>query len=91
MTEKKTRNSNIELLRIVAMLMIIVYHINQHCVRTNLITSPLFCEPLIYKSLLIPQLIEPLGIIGNGVFILISGFFMVKSRNGGVLISPKYQ
>ena len=32
MTPAKTRSSNIELLRILAMFMIIIFHISDHCV-----------------------------------------------------------
>ena len=33
MTPAKTRSSNIELLRILAMFMIIIFHISDHCVK----------------------------------------------------------
>ena len=36
MTPAKTRSSNIELLRILAMFMIIIFHISDHCVKRGL-------------------------------------------------------
>ena len=74
---KKERNSNIELLRIFAMLMIIAYHISIHCVNGQLNTK-LFNTPYIYKKLLILITIAPMGTIGNAIFMIISGFFMVE-------------
>lgn len=88
---KKERNSNFELLRIIAMLMIIVFHI--WC---NVISSQLggdvtyFNQPIIYKRLFILDLISPLGQIANAVFILISGYFMVNKENINIVkISKK--
>ena len=72
-TLKKERNSNIELLRIFAMLMIIADHIFIHGVNGQLNTK-LFNTPYIYKKLLILVTIAPLGIIGNVIFMIISGF-----------------
>ena len=74
---KKERNSNIELLRIFAMLMIIADHIFIHCVNGQLNTK-LFDTPYIYKKLLILVTIAPMGIIGNVIFMIISGFFIVE-------------
>ena len=61
MTPAKTRNSNIELLRILAMFMIIIFHISDHCVKVQLtdtasmlrMNNGLFCEPVFYKKLLL--------------------------------------
>jgi hypothetical protein len=84
--QKVKRSSNIELLRVVAMLMIIIYHITLHKIGIQL-TDPssidsmkngLFCHPLFYKKLLILSMIMPMGSIGNAIFILISGYFMVR-------------
>lgn len=55
---KTGRSANIELLRIVAMLMIIMYHIICHCVNVQLTDGAsiarwengLFNHPLFYKS-----------------------------------------
>ena len=61
MTPAKTRSSNIELLRILAMFMIIIFHISDHCVKVQLtdtasmlrMNNGLFCEPVFYKKLLL--------------------------------------
>lgn len=73
------RNSNIELLRIFAMLMIITSHIYSHCVNTQLtnINCTLFNTPNFYRKLLILATINPMGNIANAIFIIISGFFMI--------------
>lgn len=78
--------SNMELLRIFAMLMIISYHIYYHCVVIQLtdansiarLNNGLFNMPYFYKRLLILATIAPMGQIGNVIFITISGFFMVQ-------------
>lgn len=86
----KKRSSNIELLRIFAMLMIIGYHICYHCVSVQLMDEDSilsmqngwFCHPVFYKKLLLVALMSPMGQMGNAVFILISGYFMVhKGKN----------
>lgn len=68
---KEERQSNMELLRIIAMFMILVIH-------ANLISIP---RPEIAKSFYLPPpismryLIESLGIVGVNLFVLISDFF----------------
>ena len=86
MIDKKVRSSNIELLRIVSMMMIISYHIIYHCVYFQLTNKAsiekwnngLFCNPFFYKKLFVLEGLMPFGIIGNSIFILISGYFMVE-------------
>ena len=86
---KKVRSSNIELLRIVAMIMVIMFHISYHCVAFQLIDKDsiarlgngLFCYPLFYKKLFLIEGFLPLGRIANAIFILISGYFMVQKEN----------
>lgn len=82
------RHSNIELLRIIAMLMIIGYHIFVHCINVQL-TDPTsitelhnfwYCTPQFSKKLCLLALISPMGQIGNTVFLLISGYFMVSKK-----------
>lgn len=80
------RNSNIELLRIFAMIMIIAYHIYIHCVYTQLtdansidqLKNGLFNTPVFSRKLLILTTISPMGQVGNTIFIVISGYFMVS-------------
>ncbi|MGN8886881.1 acyltransferase family protein [Blautia sp. HCP28S3_G10] len=85
---KKIRNSNIELMRVCAMFIIIMYHIVIHCVTVQLTDATsiekmgngLFNQPVFYKRLLIPSFITPLGIVGNALFIMISGYFMAEKE-----------
>lgn len=90
MEKERTRDSNIELLRSVAMLMIILFHIVYHCVVVQLtdkgsmerLGNGLFNQPVFYKKLVLLDIMDTFGIIGNVIFILISGYFMVqKGRN----------
>lgn len=78
MTESK-RNSNMELLRVVAMLMIIAYHIYCHCVNSQL--YPSFIP---YKKLLPLTVVSPMGQIGNAIFLIISGYFMAGKERGSI-------
>ncbi|MCM1048280.1 MAG: acyltransferase [Clostridiales bacterium] len=72
------RMSNIELLRIVAMIMIIAYHIPIHLNFT--------CQPhTITVSQLWNQFILMGGKIGVNIFVLISGYFLINSN--GIKIS----
>lgn len=81
--QKRGRSSNIELLRILAMMMIITYHIYCHCITDQLASadSP-FNNPAFYKKLLLLATIAPWGQIGNAIFIIISGYFLInKGKN----------
>lgn len=89
---KSTRSSNIELLRIFAMYMIVMFHIVWHCVLVQL-TDPasmgrevvdLFNHPVFYKKLLILNTINTFGNIGNSIFILISGYFMANRKGNEI-------
>lgn len=82
------RNSNMELLRITAMLMIICYHIFYHCINVQLTDidwisksgSNFFCYPRFSYKLCILAIISPMGQIGNAIFLIISGYFMVPKE-----------
>lgn len=82
---KRERRSNIELLRIVAMLGIIVYHIVLHRVSVQLtdlasiarMENGLFSKPVFYPRLVLLDFIMPLGNVGNALFIMISGYFLI--------------
>ncbi len=81
--EKKSRESNIELLRILAIIMIILHHITIHCVNVQLgdkslhKVGELFNNFTFYKKLLLSQTFMPIGKIGNIIFILITGYFLI--------------
>lgn len=86
---KKLRSSNIELLRVLAMFMIVMYHITCHCVTVQF-TDPgsmgrvavdFFNHPVFYPRLLIIDCLMTFGIVGNAIFILISGYF-IANRGG---------
>ncbi len=88
--EKRIRNSNMELLRILAMLMIVIYHISFHAVRSQLVdieyiskfSNSFFCTPHFFKRLFLIEAVMPFGIVANAFFFLISGYFMVeKGKN----------
>ncbi len=90
MNTKKARSSNIELLRIIAMLMIVSYHIVNHCVNDQLqeadsierMANGFFSKPSYNPQLLLLDAVMPFGAAGNAIFILISGFFMSsKGKN----------
>ncbi len=83
------RKSNIELLRILAMCMIVAHHIMVHCVNLQL-TDPssiaklgngYFNYPIFFQKLWLVDLGTLIGPVGNAIFILISGYFLVKREN----------
>jgi len=71
-----SRLSNIELLRMLAMLMILIIHANmQSLIRPTSIdleNSPI--------QVITRYLIESFGIVGVDIFVLISGWFLIKTR-----------
>nr|MCR5580600.1 acyltransferase family protein [Pseudobutyrivibrio sp.] len=97
MNNKLQRSSNIELLRIIAMFMIIIYHIIIHCVNVQLVNvssiealeNGWFNNPLYYRQLLYLSLCMPLGLVGNSIFIMISGYFLVDKDVDILKVSKK--
>ena len=97
MKNKVLRDSNIELLRIFAMLMIIAYHIILHCVNVQLsdatsiekLQNGWFNTPDFYNQLLFLALIMPFGLVGNAIFIIISGYFLSEREIDMLKISKK--
>ena len=85
----KKRNSNMELLRIIAMLMIICYHIFLHCIYVQLtdansitaLGNGWFSYPTFFKRLCILSIISPTGQIGNAIFLIVSGYFMADKKS----------
>lgn len=75
--EKAKRQSNFELLRIFAILLIILYHIQRYGSQPLLTGNyGWFSSPEIDPRLLVFEIGAPLGGIGNSLFIMISGYFM---------------
>ena len=66
-TKKKVRNSSIELLKIIAMIMIAISHSAQR--------DEMFSEYIVYIAF-----IRQLGQIGNAIFIICSAYFLVDSN-----------
>lgn len=84
------RDSNMELLRVVAMLMIVVYHIVHHVVVNQFGTITLFNYPLNYDKLFLLTIIRTFGCTSNNIFLIISGYFMAyRSRLTGHYIDMK--
>ena len=82
---KTERQSNFELLRIIAMLLIILHHIVIHSFYPQLTDetvmeffhSGAFNHPRFYSELLLPEALLPLGKAANGIFLMISGYFLI--------------
>ena len=72
----KVRKSNIELLRIVAMFMILVIHANMISL-SRPTSAELIANPLATTT---RYFIESLGIVGVDIFVLISGWFLINTR-----------
>lgn len=85
MAKSAERASNIELLCIVAMFLIILHHMFVHCATAQLTSADsiarmgngLFCQPIQYERLFIFSAAASWGKIGNAIFILVSGYFLV--------------
>ncbi len=87
MKVKKERQSNIELLRIVAMAMIVIFHVTLHSILPQLKGDMTYMHGWnnfdslnFFKKLLIPQTFMSFGNIGNGIFILIAGYFLAGKK-----------
>lgn len=88
------RRSNFELLRVVAMFMIVINHILTHCVIVQLTDSSLieglnngwYNFPVFYKRLLLLSTMNTFGETGNGIFLLISGYFVLQNGKNVNLI-----
>ncbi|MDR2655203.1 MAG: acyltransferase [Oscillospiraceae bacterium] len=78
--ESKTRQSNFEALRIFAMLLIISFHVILHAAIPQLSSSQFFAEPAFAKKLLLFQAFKTFGSIGNAIFILIAGYFLIEAK-----------
>lgn len=71
------RQSNIELLRWLSMLMITVFHINEH--------SLAYCEGFFSAEGILWHITNTLTVSATSIFVLISGYFGIKFKLKGVL------
>ena len=78
----KERNSNLELFRIITMLLIVAHHYVVNSGLTDL-NGPVFSNPLSIRSLSL-LIFGAFGKTGINCFVLITGYFMCKSK-----ITPK--
>ena len=80
------RQSNFEVLRALAMLMIIMHHIIVHAVydqlnyidSINLLDNPYFCKPVFYPQLWLIDIGTMFGSVADCIFIIISGYFLAE-------------
>ena len=92
---KSKRESNFELLRIVAMILIIVYHVFFHCINNQVLSKDmyapgeLFNNPILYKRLAVTEIATTFGKIGNNLFLIISGYFLIDKKIDIKKISKK--
>ena len=77
----KTRNSSVELLRIIAMGIIIIHHFGVHGVFHVLDQSQniLMVDNLSWQ-IIFTQIVSWGGDVGNSIFILITGYFMINKN-----------
>ena len=82
----KKRKTNYELLRIIAMAMIVMHHICVHCIYPELTDMRLielykngyYVEPVFFPRLILLEFPATFGKIGDVIFLLISGYFLIE-------------
>ena len=74
----KPRSSNLELFRIISMLLIVAHH---YVVNSGLtaVDGPIYADPMSYRSMFL-LIFGAFGKTGINCFVLISGYFMCKSE-----------
>lgn len=79
---KKERLSNFDALRILAMIIIVFHHIIVHSVVTQINDiqgqGAVFAHPVFYKKFVLLDYGALFGPLGNTIFIMISGYFLVS-------------
>lgn len=77
-SERKVRDSNLELYRIITMLLIVAHH---YVVNSGLMDAggPIYADPLSWRSLFL-SLFGAWGKTGINCFVLITGYFMCQSH-----------
>ena len=82
----RVRDSHYELIRIIAMVLIVIHHIFVHCINAQISdpsickTAALFNDYIVHKRLVIIDFANSFGKIGNILFMMISGFFLVEKN-----------
>ncbi len=79
--QKKIRNSNIEILRIVAMLFVVMLHFNNHGANTKLLD---FVGDITLQNVF-GHLIESFCIVAVNCFVLISGLYGIRLKIKGMI------
>ena len=77
---KNERQSNIELLRIVSIIMIVMFHIDLYILMTQLDGGVYANDDSFQFKLLILEIVMTFGQIGNDIFILITGYFLASKE-----------
>lgn len=80
-THTNIRNSNIELLRIICMLMVVILHFNNHGANTGIVNMPAHLTPALTWGFLV----ESFCIVAVNCFLLISGYFGISLKFRSVL------
>lgn len=86
------RQSNFELLRVFAMIMIVIHHIIVHAVydqldyaeSINALGNAFFCYPAFYPQLWLVDLGTFFGPVADCIFVMVSGYFLVGKENHSV-------
>jgi surface polysaccharide O-acyltransferase-like enzyme len=97
MKKETERQSNFELLRIIAMVLIIIHHITYHVVLKQLEFGPhniyafgeMFNNFTYYKRLSLLEYNLAFGKIGNFLFIILSGYFLIDKKDIDIIKQGK--
>ncbi len=90
--KSSVRQSNFELLRVLAIIMVIIHHITVHTIfdqlcnvdSINTLGNAYFCNPVFYPQLWLVDIGSIFGSIADCTFILISGYFLVEKVNKSI-------
>lgn len=78
--EKKERYSNFELLRILAMAIIVIHHLCVHGIEEVLINNDKLWMTADLLNIIFLRFFRPGGALGVGIFFMISGYFMYNKK-----------
>ena len=74
------RQTNFEMIRILAMVLIVIHHIFVHCIEPLLLISDIFEGYEVYDRLMIVDFARSFGKIGNILFVMLSGYFLIDKK-----------